>query len=72
MFLQEVTETVPKSKQNIPRRVRAALTLRGLSVPMIARKHGASVSSLYAVLHGQRSGIRTPALQRAMKELRCA
>ena len=64
---------VPKSKSKTPhatpRAIRARLIARGTSVPQIARKHGAKVSSLYMVLNGERAGNRTPELQSAMKEL---
>ena len=44
------------SKQIPVTRVRAALLLRQLSVPKIARKHGVSDKSCYAVLAGKRPG----------------
>ena len=60
---------MPKSTRNT-RKLRARLLLAGTSVPQIARKHGAAVPTVYAVLNGTRPGTRTPAVQRALEEIR--
>lgn len=48
-------------------RIRAALVLRSMSVPKLARKHGVSDKTLYAVLSGERPG-KCPKVQRAVAE----
>lgn len=45
-----------RSITNSSQRLRAALTLMKLSVPMIARQHGVSEQTLYAVIRGARPG----------------
>ena len=54
------------------RKLRARLLQQGKSVPSIARKHGAKVSTVYAILSGSRNGKRTPAATAAMEEIKNA
>ena len=58
-----------KSTANPSRRVRAALLLRKASVPQIARKHGVSDKTCYAVLDGKRPG-HDPKVKKAVAEMR--
>lgn len=60
-----------KSMRN-SRAIRARLLLKGTSIPKIARKHGAKVPTVYAVLNGSRPGTRTPEVQKALEEIRRA
>lgn len=57
------------STKNKSRRIRAALMIRGLSVPKIARKHNVSDKTLYSVLNGTRSGTRAKGIKAAMAEI---
>jgi transposase-like protein len=50
-------------------RIRAALLLRKTSVSQIARKHGVSDKTCYAVLAGNRPG-REPGVKKAIAEMR--
>jgi len=43
--------------------------LRKVSIPKIARKHGASYQTCYAVLNGTRPG-HSPKVRRAVSEMR--
>lgn len=49
-------------------RIRAALTLRKVSIPKIARAHGASYQTCYAVLRGDRPG-HDPKVKSAVREM---
>ncbi len=60
---------MPKSISIPLPRVRAALMLRKVSIPKIARKHGASYQTCYAVLNGTRPG-HSPKVRRAVSEMR--
>jgi hypothetical protein len=59
---------VPKSISNPLRLVRAALTLRKVSIPTIAAKHGANYKTCYAVLNGTRPG-HDAKVKKAVKEM---
>ena len=48
-------------------RVLAALKLHQMSVPQLARKHGANDKTLYAALNGTRPG-KDAKVQKAVKE----
>jgi lambda repressor-like predicted transcriptional regulator len=48
---------------------RAALTLRGTSLPRLAAKHGANYKTLYATINGDRPG-RDDKVRSAMAEIR--
>lgn len=60
---------MPKSITIPLPRIRAALTLRSLSIPIIARKHDASYKTCYAVLRGHRPG-NNPKVKSAVAEMR--
>lgn len=70
-FYRKSESAVAKSTVKPTARIRAALTLRNLSVRKLAQKHGVSDKTLYAALAGDRPG-RNPRVRLAVAEAKRA